>query len=195
MPREGLFSRVWTVPNLLTVTRLGLLPVYVSWMSQHRYVAGAWFLGALMWTDFFDGWIARRFDQGSELGKVLDPVADRAIFVVGVLASMGYGAFPVWFGVLVLGRELSIAVMMTVGTLLGMERFSVTKAGKRATFAMMSSVSWLTLGAGGGGWVVARWMGWAAGVPGIVLSYVTLFQYVPMVREHLSSGRAARRLP
>jgi cardiolipin synthase len=183
------------VPNVLTVTRLALLPVYVSWMADHRYVAGAWFLGALMWTDFFDGWIARRFDQGSELGKILDPVADRAIFVVGVLASIAYGAFPVWFGVLVLAREVSIALMMSVATLMGMERFPVTTAGKRATFAMMSSVSWLTLGAGGGVWVVARWMGWTVGIPGIVLSYVTLLQYVPLVRRHLSAGRAARRLP
>lgn len=195
MEKEGLFSRVWTVPNFLTVTRLALLPVYVSWMSQHRYVAGAWFLGALMWTDFFDGWIARRFNQGSELGKVLDPVADRAIFFVGVVGSMAYGAFPVWFGCLVLGREISIALMMTVGTALGMERFPVTLLGKRATFLMMCAVSWLTLGAGGGGWVVARWLGWTAAVPGTVLSYYTLLRYVPLVRSHLASGRAARRLP
>lgn len=195
MEREGLFSRVWTIPNFLTVTRLALLPVYVMWMSDHRYVAGAWFLGALMWTDFFDGWIARRFDQGSELGKVLDPIADRAIFFVGVIASMAYGAFPVWFGTLVLVREVSIAVMMVGATAMGMERFPVTVAGKRAAFAMMASVGWLTLGAGDGYWVIARWMGWAVGLPGIVLSYVTLVRYVPMVRAHLSSGRAARRLP
>lgn len=195
MPKEGLFSRVWTVPNFLTVTRLALLPVYVSWMADHRYVAGAWFLGALMWTDFFDGWIARRFDQGSELGKVLDPVADRAIFGVGVVTSIVCGAFPAWFGTLILLREGAIAVLMLGATAMGMERFPVTRLGKRATFAMMASVGWLTLGAAGGNWVVFRWIGWIFGLPGIVASYATFLQYVPLVRAHLASGRASRGLP
>ena len=195
MPREGLFSRVWTVPNVLTVTRLGLLPVYVAWMVDHRYVAGAWFLGALMWTDFFDGWIARRFDQGSELGKVLDPVADRAIFFVGVVTSIVCGAFPAWFGALILLREGSMAALMLVATFRGMERFPVTVLGKRATFAMMCAVGWITLGSGGGNWVVAGWMGWTVGIPGIIVSYATFAQYVPLVRAHLASGRAARGLP
>lgn len=195
MPNEGLFSRVWTVPNLLTVTRLGLLPVYVSWMVDHRYVAGAWFLGALMWTDFFDGWIARRFDQGSELGKVLDPVADRAIFGVGVVTSIVCGAFPTWFGILILVREGAIAGLMLGATAMGMERFPVTRLGKRATFAMMASVGWLTLGAAGGNWEIFRWIGWTIGLPGIVASFATFMQYVPLVRAHLASGRASRGLP
>lgn len=195
MATEGLFSRVWTVPNLLTVTRLALLPVYVVWLADGRYVAAAWFLGALMWTDFFDGWIARRFDQMSELGKVLDPIADRAIFGVGVVAAIVWDGLPGWFGALVLFREGAIALMMVGGTLLGMERFPVTTLGKRATFLMMCAVSWLILGAGGGSWTVARWMGWTAAVPGLLASYWTFFQYVPLVRRHLSAGRAAKRLP
>jgi len=195
VPTEGIFSRVWTVPNFLTLARLALLPVYVVWLADGRYVAGAWFLGALMWTDFFDGWIARRFDQMSELGKILDPVADRAIFGVGVVAAMVFDAFPWWFGALVLLREGSIALLMTGATLLGMERFPVTVLGKRATFLMMCAVSWLILGAGGGGWRIAGWMGWTAAVPGLALSYWTFFQYVPLVRSHLASGRAAKRLP
>ena len=75
MADERLFGRIWTVPNLLSVTRLALLPVYVSWMSDKRFCAGAWFFGALCFTDFIDGWIARRFNQGSELGKILEPEA------------------------------------------------------------------------------------------------------------------------
>ena len=195
MGEQGLFSRVWTVPNALTFARLALLPVYVAWMADHRYVAGAWFLGGLMFTDWVDGWIARRFDQGSALGKVLDPIADRMIFGVGVVASIAFGAFPAWFGVLVLLREGTIAALMVGATLLGMERFPVTVLGKRATFAMMCAVGWLTLGAAGGAWTVFLWMGWAAGAPGIVMSYVALFRYVPLVRDHLAAGRASRGLP
>jgi cardiolipin synthase len=191
----GLFDRVWTVPNALSVVRLALLPVFVSWMADGRIVAGAWFFGALCFTDFVDGWIARRFDQGSELGKVLDPVADRTIFFVGVVTAMWLDAFPVWLGVLILFREGAIALMMVGATLLGMERFPVTKAGKWAAFLVMCTVGWLTLGSVGGSWTVARWMGWAAAVPGMALSYWTLLQYVPLVRAHLAAGRAAKRLP
>lgn len=191
----GLFDRVWTVPNALSVIRLALLPVFVSWMADGRIVAGAWFFGALCFTDFVDGWIARRFDQGSELGKVLDPVADRTIFFVGVVTAMWFDAFPVWLGALILFREGAIALMMVGATLLGMERFPVTKAGKWAAFLVMCTVGWLTLGSVGGSWTIARWMGWAAAVPGMVLSYRALLQYVPLVRDHLASGRAAKRLP
>ena len=141
----GLFDRVWTVPNALSVIRLALLPVFVSWMADGRIVAGAWFFGALCFTDFVDGWIARRFDQGSELGKVLDPVADRTIFFVGVVTAMWFDAFPVWLGALILFREGAIALMMVGATLLGMERFPVTKAGKWAAFLVMCTVGWLTL--------------------------------------------------
>ena len=195
MADERLFGRIWTIPNLLSVTRLALLPVYVSWMGDKRFCAGAWFFGALCFTDFVDGWIARRFNQGSELGKILDPIADRTIFFVGTITAMYYGAFPAWLGVIILVREVSIAVLMVVATLFGMERFSVTKLGKWATFAVMCTVGWITLGAAGGGWVVARWMGWAVGVPGLVISYYTFLQYIPLVRSHLASGRAAKRLP
>jgi phosphatidylglycerophosphate synthase len=108
---------------------------------------------------------------------------------------MWFDAFPVWLGVLILFREGAIALMMVGATLLGMERFPVTKAGKWAAFLVMCTVGWLTLGSVGGSWTVARWMGWAAAVPGMALSYWTLLQYVPLVRAHLAAGRAAKRLP
>ena len=116
-------------------------------------------------------------------------------FFVGTITAMYFGAFPVWLGVLILVREVSIAVLMVVATLFGMERFSVTKLGKWATFAVMCTVGWITLGAAGGGWIIVRWMGWTVGVPGMIISYYTFFQYVPLVRSHLASGRAAKRLP
>ena len=78
-------SRVLTVPNVVTVVRLLCLPVFL-WLlfGRDQVVAAAVLLAVLGVTDFVDGYVARHFDQVSELGKVLDPTADRLLFIVGV---------------------------------------------------------------------------------------------------------------
>lgn len=186
---------VLTVPNLITLVRLAVLPWYVHLLASGHAVGGGFVLGFLGATDWVDGWVARRFNQVSEFGKVLDPVADRTVFFVGVGAAMYYSVFPIWFGVAILVREVSIAAMMIGGTLIGMERFNVTVAGKRATFALLCAVPWIVVGHGGGWWTVVLVAGWTAGLPGLVLSYVTLLQYIPMVRLHVANGRRAKGLP
>lgn len=184
-----------TIPNALSLLRLAMLPTFVSLFADGRVVAGSWFFGLLASTDWIDGYIARRFQQVSELGKILDPIADRTVFFVGIGAAMYYDFFPVWFGVLILVREVSIAVLMVIATALGMERFPVTKLGKWATFALMSAVPWITLGTAGGWWSIFTFMGWAAGIPGVVVSYVSFIRYVPAVKAHLASGRRSKRVP
>jgi cardiolipin synthase len=186
---------VATLPNLITLVRLAFLPWYVRLLGQGHFVPGGFVLGFLGATDWVDGWVARRFNQVSEFGKVLDPVADRTVFFVGVGAAMYYSVFPAWFGAAILIREVSIAAMMVGATLFGMERFSVTIAGKRATFALLCAVPWIIVGHGGGWWTIVLVAGWSAGIPGLVLSYVTLLQYVPLVRAHVASGRRAKGLP
>jgi len=119
-----------TIPNFLSLLRLAMLPTFVSLFADGRVVAGSWFFGLLAATDFVDGYIARRFNQVSELGKILDPIADRLVFFVGIGAAMYYDYLPVWFGVVILVREVSIAVLMVSATALGMERFPVTRLGK-----------------------------------------------------------------
>ena len=110
-----------------------MLPTFVSLFADGRVVAGSWFFGLLAATDFVDGYIARRFNQVSELGKILDPIADRLVFFVGITAAMYYNYLPVWFGVVILVREVSIALLMIGATAMGMERFPVTRLGKWAT--------------------------------------------------------------
>lgn len=176
-----------TVPNAITVVRLGFLPYYVGLMADGRVVAGSFFLGLLGFTDWIDGYIARRFNQVSEFGKVIDPVADRVVFFVGIGAAIHLGYFPMWFGVVILVREVSIAVVMVVGTLLGMERFAVTRLGKWATFALLCAVPWITIGSAGGVWTAVEVVGWMVGIPGAVASYVAFFKYLPTVRANMSS--------
>jgi cardiolipin synthase len=186
---------LFTWPNAVTMIRLCLLPWYVSLVAGDEIVAAGFLLGFLGATDWVDGWLARHFGQVSEFGKILDPIADRVVFLVGIGAVMWHGTFPVWFGASIIAREAAIGAVMVVATLLGMERFDVTRRGKLATFALLCAVPWITLGTVGGVWMVIGAAGWLVGVPGLVLSWLTFFEYLPLVRAHMANGRSRQALP
>ncbi|HEV2762589.1 MAG TPA: CDP-alcohol phosphatidyltransferase family protein, partial [Pyrinomonadaceae bacterium] len=74
-------AKIVTVPNLLTVIRMGLIPVLVTLLFYQRF---GWALTVFVvagFTDMFDGLLARRFNQFSELGRILDPIADKLLLV------------------------------------------------------------------------------------------------------------------
>ena len=104
---EGIFDRIWTFTNMFTLSRLLCLPwfLYLLFVDENR-AAAAWLLAALGSTDWIDGYIARRFDQGSEFGKIFDPTVDRLLFIVSVTAIIIDGSIPLWFAVAVLVREI-----------------------------------------------------------------------------------------
>jgi cardiolipin synthase len=186
---------LWTVPNLFTLLRLLCLPLFV-WLlfGLPSRQAAAWLLGGLGATDWVDGYLARRLGQTSEFGKKFDPTVDRLLFVVAVVAIMINEAMPIWFGVAVLFREVAVGGAVLVATLVfGMERFDVTWLGKTATFLLMFAVPGFLMGhssvPGADAFMVAAW---CFAVPGIVLSYYTGLQYIPMIRASIESGRAHR---
>ncbi len=185
---------LWTIPNLISIGRLACIPIflYLLFGRDNRLGAG-WLLAALGATDWVDGWIARRFRQVSEIGKVLDPTADRLLFIVGVLGIIIDGSAPGWFSVLVVVREAVIGLAMVILTAFGMKRFAVTYLGKCATFALMFAFPMFLAHAGVHTgrtvWLVGAWL---FAVPGLVLSYYTAIAYVPQMRTNLREGRAER---
>jgi cardiolipin synthase len=188
-------SRVLTVPNVVTIVRLLCLPIFL-WLLFGRddLVAAALLLGVLGATDFVDGYVARHFHQVSDLGKVLDPTADRLLFIVGVGGITLYGAAPFWFSILVLAREVLVGGALVVLTLLGMKRFDVSWWGKAGTLALMVSfpaflLSEADVAVSG----LMRAVAWGFGLPGLVLSYYAAFTYIPLMRRNLAEGRAAKR--
>jgi cardiolipin synthase len=192
VPREP-GDRILTIPNAITAVRLALLPVFV-WLlfGREDRAAAAWLLAAIGTTDFLDGYIARRFHQVSELGKVLDPVADRLLFFVGIGAILIDGSIPIWFAVAVLVREVAVAAATLALAGMGAARIDVTWFGKAGAFALMMSVPFFLASHSTLSWAhTASTLAWLTGIPGLILSYWSLVLYVPLARQALRDGRAA----
>ena len=184
-------DRIVTVPNVITVVRLGLLPVFL-WLlfARDDRANAAWLLAALGSTDFLDGYIARHFHQVSDIGKVLDPVADRLLFFVGVGGILVDDSVPVWFAVAVLAREGLVAVATLVLAALGGRRIDVSWFGKAGTFFLMISFPLFLASRSTLGWAdQAETLAWVTGLPGLVLSWWAAALYVPMARVALREGR------
>ena len=103
-----------TIPNVLSVLRLARLPTFVSLFADGRVVAGSWFFGLLASTDWIDGYIARRFNQVSELGKILDPIADKVLTGGALIALSILGELPWWVTVVILIREVGDSPLIHV---------------------------------------------------------------------------------
>jgi len=187
-------SRILTLPNVITVVRLSCLPVFV-WLlfARENRAAAAWVLAGLGTTDWIDGYIARHWNQVSELGKILDPVADRLLFFVGVGGILIDGSVPVWFAVAVLVREVVVGLTTVVIAIFGARRIDVTWYGKAGTFGLMMAFPLFLASHSTLGWhELAGWLAWVTGIPGIIFSYVAWAMYAPMAVNALREGRAAR---
>jgi cardiolipin synthase len=187
-------DRILTVPNVISLVRLSCLPLflYVLFGLDDR-VAAAFLLFGLGATDWVDGYIARRWNQVSTLGKVLDPVADRLLFFVGVGGILVDGSVPAWFGWAVLVREAVVSITTIAIALAGAKRVDVTWAGKAGTFCLMGAFPLFLLGASDFRWAdAAEVLAWGVGIPGLVLSYVAAAMYIPIGLRALEEGRAAR---
>lgn len=190
-------DRILTVPNLITLVRLSLLPVFV-WLllGADEPSAAAALLAGLGATDWCDGYVARRWNQVSTVGKVLDPVADRLLFFTAIVSIIIADAAPLWICVLVLVREVVVAVATLVLAALGARRIDVTWWGKAGTFALMCAFPLFVAGTGDALWPsLFTALAWICAIPGLVLSYYAALLYVPKARTALREGRAARTGP
>ena len=189
---NGASHRILTLPNLVTLIRLACLPWFL-WLlfgAEDRAAAG-WLLAALGITDWVDGYLARHLGQTSELGKILDPVADRLLFFVGAGGILIDGSVPAWFAVVVLLRETIVGGTTVILAMLGARRIDVTWWGKAGTFGLMVAFPLFLAANSDLSWAgVADEMAWAAGIPGLALSLYAAARYVPLARQALAEGRA-----
>jgi cardiolipin synthase len=177
---------------VLTFVRLACVPLFVYLLfGLEERVAAAGLLAVLGATDWFDGYIARRYDQVSELGKLLDPAADRILLITAVLAITIDGAVPVWFAAPIIIREpLMFASVVALG-LLGAKRIDVTWFGKAGTFGLMFAFPLFLVGHSDASYAdTAEILAWLFGIPGLALSLYATVLYIPMARRALAEGRA-----
>lgn len=156
-----------TTPNKITLIRILMIPAFVLMalyyggsikrgapLEWQRYIAIVIFLLAAA-SDGLDGYIARRYNQKSALGVILDPIADKGLLLSGIITlsisnwstiDPKYGQFPTWFPVLVISRDAVILIGSAVLHLLnGKVRVRPAWTGKVATFLQMAAIVWVML--------------------------------------------------
>jgi cardiolipin synthase (CMP-forming) len=189
---EQVSDRVLTVPNLLSFARLAVLPLVYLDLVGGRHLRALVLLSIFTATDWFDGYVARRFDQVTRLGKILDPLSDRVLFVVvGVGFAVG-GLLPWWAVLLLLGRDVVLFVVVAVGVSRGRARPDVTRLGKSATFVLMFALPMFLIASivgGGPGEPHAAWQAasWATYAVGAALYWLSAADYA----RRLARGQGA----
>jgi cardiolipin synthase len=185
-------SRVLTIPNVLSVIRLLLVPVFVYLLLVPRAFAPA--VAILMFSgisDWADGKIARLVpNQSSRLGELLDPLVDR-IYMITVPVGLALAGVIPWAVVaILLGRDLLLAATLPIVRGRGVAALPVTYIGKAATFALMSGFPLILLGQWDALWSkVIGATGWAFVIWGIGMYLWSAVLYLIQVRL------VVRRLP
>ncbi|MFL6001697.1 MAG: CDP-alcohol phosphatidyltransferase family protein [Nocardioides sp.] len=181
-------KRVWTVPNLISLARLAGVPVFL-WLVLVPEADG-WALGLLMLsglTDYLDGYLARKLNQASALGEILDPVADRLYILAVVLGLALREIIPWWVAVILPLRDLLLWGLVPFLRTRGYSALPVHFLGKAATFNLLYAFPLLLLGDGTG--VVASLaevFGWAFAIWGIGLYWWAGVLYAWQVRRLLA---------
>lgn len=186
-------SAILTIPNVISSIRIALIPVF-CYLIVHEPTTfwGLVLFGAVVATDWVDGYIARRTGQVSELGRILDPVADRLAIAAGLIAFVVRGVFPLWAAALILVRDAVVLVAGLVFVIGRHLRVDVRWIGKVATFTLMvaiPAIAWGNLG-----YVftpLALVGGWGAFAVGILEYYAAAFVYMGDIRRAPAPGLAA----
>ncbi len=166
-------------------------------LGEDRPVAAGILFAVLGATDWVDGYIARHFDQGSEIGKILDPVSDRVMLIAGAVGLLISGDVPLWVGALVLGREAALSIVTLILAAAGARRIDVQWVGKAGTLALMFALPGFVLVSAlndGALRDVIQVITWLFTIGGLILSYYAAALYIPMARTALRDGRAAREV-
>lgn len=103
-------ENIYTIPNILTASRIVLSP-FIGYCILHDYYS--WALGLFAYagiTDLLDGWIARKWKLQTVVGTIIDPMADKMLMTVLVVALTMKAALPLWLAVIILGRDVGLAI-------------------------------------------------------------------------------------
>lgn len=182
---------VLTVPNAVSAVRLLLVPVLAWLVAVDRVGEAGLLLGVIGSTDWVDGFLARRLRQVSEVGKFLDPLADRLAVVVAVVAGLLASVLPAWFAWALIVREALIAAGALYGWRHGVTKLEVRWLGKAATFGLYFAITFFYLGDGYDLDALVV-LGYVCAIPAIVMYYAVAGQYVVDMRAAIRARRGVR---
>ncbi|MET7641539.1 CDP-alcohol phosphatidyltransferase family protein [Streptomyces sp. NPDC005438] len=191
-------ARTFTIPNILSMARLAGVPLFlwlILWPEFGGPKVDGWALLVLALSgvsDYLDGKLARRWNQVSSLGRVLDPAADR-LYIVSTLVGLTWREIlPWWITALLLSRELVLLVMVWILDRHGYGPPQVNFLGKAATFNLMYAFPLLLLSDGNGAVAtVAGILGWAFAGWGTALYWWAGILYIVQVRRLVSADARA----
>lgn len=192
-PTPAVTDRVLTIPNILSMLRLVLVPVFFWLILQGQDGWALTVLAVSGITDWLDGTIARRLGQISRLGQLLDPLADR-LFILSTLIGLGWReVIPWWLVVLIVSRDALLSLTIPVLAKHGYGPLPVHFLGKAATFNLLYAFPFLLLATWDGlAGQIARPVGWAFAWWGTCLYWWAGVLYLRQVRQVVRAAEQDR---
>jgi CDP-diacylglycerol--glycerol-3-phosphate 3-phosphatidyltransferase len=146
--RRTLAQDAVNLPNLLTMTRIVMIPLCLMFLEQNTARSGFW--AAIVFTlasltDLLDGYLARKLNVVSVLGKLLDPLADKLIVMASLVWMVPMGRIPAWVVVLLLGRDIAVTGLRSVAASEGVV-IAAGEEGKAKTALQMIGIICLLIG-------------------------------------------------
>ncbi len=180
---DMLEQRIFTIPNALSMLRLIGVPVFYWFVIKSDDAIAISLLAAAGLTDYLDGKIARRFNQYSRLGTLLDPLADRFYILATLIGLSVRHIIPWWLGALLIARDLFLALFLPGLKRTGYGPLPVTFLGKAGTFNLLYAFPILLLGQGTSTLAsIAHPIGWAFAIWGSGLYLITGWHYARQAR-------------
>ena len=199
LPGEPTSTRVWTVPNVLSMLRLAGVPLFLYWVlvteQDGRAILLLMAAGA---SDYFDGMLARKWNQFTRLGQLLDPLADRLYILATLLALVARDGLPLWWALVLIGRDAVLSCFLPVLRKHGHGPLPVHFLGKAATFNLLYAFPMLLAALPSSDGLLAdvfRPLGWAFATWGSVLYLWAGVLYVVQVRQVLRASRDQEQAP
>lgn len=183
--------RVLTVPNALSGIRILLIPAFVVLITDpDTRLGGFLLLAAVVSTDWVDGYVARRTGQVTEIGKLLDPLADRLAMAAALITFVATDLLPLWAALVILVRDAVVLLAAVWLALSGGPRIDVRPIGKYATFTLMWGLPLIAWGNGGlPADDLARVLGWVWFPVGAIEYYAAAVIYAGDLRKAFRAAR------
>lgn len=188
-PVLSMKEQFMTVPNLLSMLRLALVPVFLFLLLNEKYLVAIIVLALSSLTDYLDGYFARKFNQVTRLGQLLDPAADR-LYIFSTLVGLSItGIIPVWLALVIIGRDVVLAIAYPILATYGYGPLPVHYLGKTGTFALLYAFPLLLMAYI---WqpvaFVLEPLAWAFALWGVGLYWWGAFVYLRQLREIVKKG-------